>query len=148
MASVIDGKAIAEDLRRRVRGAVERLKAEHGITVNENAKGVAWRPAGVSDGKGFVIVSHTGEIFQSGFLPATHQGSIFTAGDHPVPNLSPQGDQGRKPTSFVALRLEPRDRFQNRFGERAAQVLRRIVNVVSAEKPSHVMFTIRFDERR
>ena len=32
MASVIDGKAIAEDLRRRVRGAVERLKAEHGIT--------------------------------------------------------------------------------------------------------------------
>jgi methylenetetrahydrofolate dehydrogenase (NADP+) / methenyltetrahydrofolate cyclohydrolase len=44
MASVIDGKAIAEDLRRRVRGAVERLKGEHGITpglavvlVGENA---------------------------------------------------------------------------------------------------------------
>ena len=54
----------------------------------------------------------------------------------------------RKPTSFFTLKLEPRERFQNRFGERAAQVLRRIVNVVSAEKPSHVMFTIRFDERR
>ena len=33
MASVIDGKAIAEDRRRRVRGAVERLKAEHGRLV-------------------------------------------------------------------------------------------------------------------
>lgn len=54
----------------------------------------------------------------------------------------------RKPTSFFTLRLEPRERFQNRFGERAAQVLRRIVNVVSREKPSHVSFTIRFDERR
>lgn len=60
----------------------------------------------------------------------------------------PAGDEGRKPTSFFTLRLEPRERFQNRFGERAAQVLRRIVNVVSAEKPSHVMFTIRFDEKR
>lgn len=58
------------------------------------------------------------------------------------------GTVPRSPTSFFTLRLEPRDRFQNRFGERAAQVLRRIVNVVSAEKPSHVQFTIRFDERR
>jgi methylenetetrahydrofolate dehydrogenase (NADP+)/methenyltetrahydrofolate cyclohydrolase len=32
MASVIDGKAIAEDLRRRVQAAVERLKSDHGIT--------------------------------------------------------------------------------------------------------------------
>jgi methylenetetrahydrofolate dehydrogenase (NADP+) / methenyltetrahydrofolate cyclohydrolase len=32
MASVIDGKAIAAELRQRVQGAVERLKAEHGIT--------------------------------------------------------------------------------------------------------------------
>lgn len=55
---------------------------------------------------------------------------------------------GTKPTSFFTLRLEPRDRFQNRFGERAAQVLRRIVNVVSQEKPSHISFTIRFDDRR
>jgi methylenetetrahydrofolate dehydrogenase (NADP+)/methenyltetrahydrofolate cyclohydrolase len=32
MARVIDGKAIAEDLRRRVQGAVEQLKADHGFT--------------------------------------------------------------------------------------------------------------------
>ena len=32
MASVIDGKVIAEGLRRRVQAAVERLKADHGFT--------------------------------------------------------------------------------------------------------------------
>jgi radical SAM protein with 4Fe4S-binding SPASM domain len=53
------------------RYVAQRIKAEHGITANENAKGVAWRTAGVSDGKGFVFVSHTGEIFPSGFLPVT-----------------------------------------------------------------------------
>ncbi len=53
----------------------------------------------------------------------------------------------RRPTSYFALRLEPRERFRNRFGERAPHVLRRIVNVVSAERPTHVAFTIRFDER-
>ena len=53
------------------RYVAQRIKAEHGITENENAKGVAWRTAGVSDGKGFVFVSHTGEIFPSGFLPVT-----------------------------------------------------------------------------
>lgn len=51
------------------RYVAQRIQAEHGITENENAKGVAWRTAGVSDGKGFVFVSHTGEIFPSGFLP-------------------------------------------------------------------------------
>jgi AdoMet-dependent heme synthase len=33
---------------------------------SENA--VIWRTAGVSDGKGFVFISHTGEVFPSGFL--------------------------------------------------------------------------------
>ncbi|MGP8243751.1 MAG: radical SAM protein [Bryobacteraceae bacterium] len=51
------------------RYVAQRAKAEHGITENESAKGVAWRTAGVSDGKGFVFVSHTGEVFPSGFLP-------------------------------------------------------------------------------
>src|SRR5215469_662594 len=51
------------------RYVAQRIKAEHGITENENARGVAWRTAGVSDGKGFVFVSHQGEIFPSGFLP-------------------------------------------------------------------------------
>lgn len=64
--------------------------------------------------------------------------------------FSPPGaaENARKPTSFFAIKLEPRDRFQSRFGERAAQVLRGIVKVVSDEKPSHIQFTIRFDERR
>ncbi|HEV2444875.1 MAG TPA: radical SAM protein, partial [Candidatus Sulfopaludibacter sp.] len=35
------------------RYVAQRIKAEHGVTENENAKGVAWRTAGVSDGKGF-----------------------------------------------------------------------------------------------
>jgi len=34
-----------------------------------DAKKVVWRSAGVSDGKGFVFVSHKGEVFPSGFLP-------------------------------------------------------------------------------
>jgi len=53
------------------RYVAQRIRAEHGVTENENAKGVAWRTAGVSDGKGFVFVSHTGEIFPSGFLPVS-----------------------------------------------------------------------------
>jgi radical SAM protein with 4Fe4S-binding SPASM domain len=28
-----------------------------------------WRTAGVSDGRGFIFISHTGEIYPSGFLP-------------------------------------------------------------------------------
>lgn len=53
----------------------------------------------------------------------------------------------RSTTSFFRLVLEPRERFRARFGERASQVLRRIVNVVSQERPSHVAFTIEFDAR-
>jgi radical SAM protein len=53
------------------RYVAQRIKAEHGVTENANAKGVAWRTAGVSDGKGFVFVPHTGEIFPSGFLPVS-----------------------------------------------------------------------------
>jgi radical SAM protein len=53
------------------RYVAQRMKAEHGATENPNAKGVAWRTAGVSDGKGFVFVSHTGEIFPSGFFPVS-----------------------------------------------------------------------------
>ena len=53
----------------------------------------------------------------------------------------------RKNTSFFILMLEPRDRFRGRFGERASNVLRRIVQVVSQERPVHVAFTIQFDDR-
>jgi radical SAM protein len=47
----------------------QRMKAEGRGAGSEGAKEVAFRTAGVSDGKGFVFVSHTGEIFPSGFLP-------------------------------------------------------------------------------
>lgn len=53
----------------------------------------------------------------------------------------------RSDTSFFTLRLEPRERFRSRFGERAPHVLRRIVHVVSQERPTHVAFVIRFDDR-
>jgi len=53
------------------RYVAQRMKAEHGPTENENARGVAFRTAGVSDGKGFVFVSHLGEIYPSGFLPVS-----------------------------------------------------------------------------
>jgi radical SAM protein with 4Fe4S-binding SPASM domain len=51
------------------RFVAQRMKEEHGQR-GENQK-VIWRTAGVSDGKGFVFVSHTGEIYPSGFLPVS-----------------------------------------------------------------------------
>jgi AdoMet-dependent heme synthase len=45
----------------------QRQKTDHA----EKARRVAWKTAGVGDGKGFVFVSHRGEIFPSGFLPVT-----------------------------------------------------------------------------
>jgi len=50
------------------RYVAQRMKAEHGDRSN-SAREVTWRTAGVSDGKGFVFVSHQGEIYPSGFLP-------------------------------------------------------------------------------
>jgi radical SAM protein with 4Fe4S-binding SPASM domain len=35
------------------------------------AQRTVWRTAGVSDGRGFIFVSHTGEIYPSGFLPVS-----------------------------------------------------------------------------
>ncbi len=52
----------------------------------------------------------------------------------------------RQHTRYFALALESRGRFERRFGERAVEVLRRIARIVTAEKPAHVLFTIRFDE--
>ncbi|HUD98646.1 MAG TPA: TIGR04053 family radical SAM/SPASM domain-containing protein [Bryobacteraceae bacterium] len=54
------------------RYVAQRMKAKHRSQPESNKAGaVMWRTAGVSDGKGFVFVSHTGEIFPSGFLPIT-----------------------------------------------------------------------------
>ena len=49
----------------------QRMKQEHGAERSGPAKEVAFRTAGVSDGKGFVFVSHRGEIYPSGFLPVS-----------------------------------------------------------------------------
>lgn len=52
----------------------------------------------------------------------------------------------RKPTTFFVLTLESRGKFKRRFGERAPAVLRRISQIVTNEKPSHVTFTIQFQD--
>ncbi|MBN1336751.1 MAG: hypothetical protein JXB39_12405 [Deltaproteobacteria bacterium] len=54
--------------------------------------------------------------------------------------------QDRQCIRYFALALESRARFERRFGERAVEVLRRITRIVTAERPAHVLFTIRFDE--
>ncbi|MBI3693674.1 MAG: TIGR04053 family radical SAM/SPASM domain-containing protein [Acidobacteria bacterium] len=46
----------------------QRRKAE-GAAAPESAPNPISRQAGINDGKGFVFISHTGEIYPSGFLP-------------------------------------------------------------------------------
>ena len=48
----------------------QRLKVEHGGRGGANGR-MLWRTTGVSDARGFVFVSHTGEIYPSGFLPVS-----------------------------------------------------------------------------
>ncbi|MGD0302120.1 MAG: TIGR04053 family radical SAM/SPASM domain-containing protein [Bryobacteraceae bacterium] len=48
----------------------QRLKAEHGGRGGANGR-LLWRTTGVSDGRGFVFISHTGEIYPSGYLPVS-----------------------------------------------------------------------------
>jgi radical SAM protein len=48
----------------------QRMKEEGGYRhESDAARNVAFRTAGVSDGRGFVFISHRGEIYPSGFLP-------------------------------------------------------------------------------
>lgn len=46
----------------------QRLNAEHGGRGGTNGR-LLWRTTAVSEGRGFVFVSHTGEIYPSGYLP-------------------------------------------------------------------------------
>lgn len=46
----------------------QRLIAEHGGRGGANGR-MLWRTRAVSDGSGFLFISHTGEIYPSGFLP-------------------------------------------------------------------------------
>jgi radical SAM protein len=51
------------------RFAAGRRKAEGAPPPGGAAAGIIRRQAGINDGKGFVFVSHTGDIYPSGFLP-------------------------------------------------------------------------------
>ncbi len=53
------------------RYAARRRKAEGSPSRTGTAPEFIQRQAGINDGKGFVFVSHTGEIFPSGFLPVS-----------------------------------------------------------------------------
>ncbi len=48
----------------------QRLKAEHGGRGGANGR-LLWRTTAVGDGRGFVFVSPTGEIYPSGYLPVS-----------------------------------------------------------------------------
>jgi len=48
----------------------QRLKAEHGGRGGLNGR-LLWRTTAVSEGRGFIFVSHTGEIYPSGYLPVS-----------------------------------------------------------------------------
>ncbi len=74
---------------------IQKQKEERGQGLeSENAKRIAFRTAGVSDGRGFVFVSHAGEIYPSGFL-------AISGGNVRKQSLV---DVYRKSPLFVALR--------------------------------------------
>ena len=53
------------------RYVAQRRKAEGNGNGRQRDGGVIGRQAGINDGKGFVFISHTGEIYPSGFLPVS-----------------------------------------------------------------------------
>ena len=56
----------------------QKAKEEHGLDPHsEGTRRTVFRTAGVSDGKGFVFVSHEGDIYPSGFLPV-YGGNVRT----------------------------------------------------------------------
>jgi radical SAM protein len=48
----------------------QRLKAEHGGCGGMNGR-LLWRTTAVSEARGFLFISHTGEIYPSGYLPVS-----------------------------------------------------------------------------
>jgi radical SAM protein with 4Fe4S-binding SPASM domain len=80
------------------RYAAQRRKREGGVARSTGA------PAGINDGKGFVFISHTGEILPSGFLPVS-AGNVRDQG---------LGETYRTSPLFVALRNA--DRLRGKCG--------------------------------
>lgn len=52
----------------------------------------------------------------------------------------------RANTTFFVVTLEDHQSFRERFGERAETEIRRIIQIVSNERPAHVTFTIEFED--
>jgi radical SAM protein len=50
---------------------VERKTGEQAVTPEKAADAIGRAPRGLNDGKGFVFISHVGEVFPSGFLPVS-----------------------------------------------------------------------------
>jgi AdoMet-dependent heme synthase len=68
------------------RYVAQRLKEEH--RTGGEAEKVIFRTAGVSDGKGFVFISHVGEVYPSGFLPVSG-GNVLTGALPDIYRTSP-----------------------------------------------------------
>jgi radical SAM protein len=49
----------------------ERKQGKEEVAAGKVADAIGRAPRGLNDGKGFVFISHTGEVFPSGFLPLT-----------------------------------------------------------------------------
>ena len=49
----------------------ERKAGERAVTQEKVTDAIGRAPRGLNDGKGFVFISHTGEVFPSGFLPVS-----------------------------------------------------------------------------
>ncbi len=102
-----------------------------------------------------VLTSAPVEVIERRKPAGTVMGRMTLAGGRSVDERYLRGEPAgcymvppeRSSTSFFALRLEDRHSFKKRFGERGPQVLRRIAQIVTAEKPAHVTFTIEFEER-
>ncbi len=86
------------------RYVAQRRKQEGGGKPTGAPGGAIQRQAGINDGKGFVFISHTGEIFPSGFLPVS-------AGNVRTRSL---GDTYRTSPLFLALRDS--DRLEGKCG--------------------------------
>ncbi len=54
-------------------------------------------------------------------------------------------EPGASGNGFFVLELESVETFKARFGERAPAVVRRIVQILSSEKPAQLGFTVRFE---
>jgi hypothetical protein len=75
--------------------------AQPGATIAKVEDNIGRAPRGLNDGKGFVFVSHTGEVFPSGFLPFS-AGNVRSDSLSRIYRESPIFRQLRDPSQLVA----------------------------------------------